>query len=81
MKMLIVSVWDNAMQMYARPFFAPSEGVAIRSFCDEVKRGGEDNQMSKHPADFSLHALGSWNEETGIIEPTGPRLLIEAAAV
>jgi hypothetical protein len=64
---IIVSVKDRAAGAFGRPFFVPSVGIAIRSFADEVNRQADDNQMNKHPDDFDLYDLGTYDDETGII--------------
>lgn len=63
----IVSVFDVAAQAFGRPVFVPSEGVAVRSFSDEVNREAVDNEMNKHPEDFILYYLGTWNDSDGVI--------------
>jgi hypothetical protein len=64
---IIVSVKDRAAGAFGRPFFVPSVGLAIRSFSDEVNRSADDNQMNRHPDDFDLYELGTYDDETGII--------------
>ena len=59
------AVRDEALQAFNRPFFVNALGFAVRSFEDEVNRKGEDNAMSKHPKDFSLWHVGSYDEDTG----------------
>lgn len=62
--LLAVSVRDEALQAFNRPFFVNSLGFAMRSFEDEVNRQGEDNAMRKHAKDFSLWHVGNFDEET-----------------
>lgn len=64
MKLHVLSVKDNAAQTFGRPFFVPSTGSAIRSFSDEVNRAADDNQLYKHPEDFDLYHVGTFNDET-----------------
>lgn len=61
----IVAVRDVAVATFSRPFFVQSLGLACRSFEDEVRRGAEDNPMFKHPQDFALFHLGSFDEDSG----------------
>lgn len=63
----IVSVKDRCANAFGRPFFVPSVGLAIRSFSDEVNRSADDNQMNRHPEDFDLYELGTYDDESGII--------------
>ena len=53
MKQVICAVRDSAADVFGRPYFVPTAGVAIRSFTDEVNRGADDNQFYKHPKDFA----------------------------
>lgn len=75
----IVSVKDTAAQAFGRPIFVPAVAVAIRSFRDEVNRKDSSDDLSKHPEDFELYAVGEFDDATGIItiEET-PRLLARA---
>lgn len=63
----VVSVWDCAMQAYPRPFTVPSTGMALRSFSDEVNN--PESAIAKHPEDYELHHLASFDEESGIFIP------------
>lgn len=65
MKLKIVSIFDKAMNEFHRPAFVQSEGLAIRSFQDEVNRDDAQNDLFKHPADFELYLIGEFNTETG----------------
>lgn len=61
----IVSVHDRAANGYGRPIFVAALGQAIRSFQDEINRAAADNEMSRHPDDFDLFHLGTFNDDTG----------------
>ena len=41
-------------------------------FSDEINRAAEDNMLYKHPADFELIALGSYDDETAKFELLDP---------
>jgi len=68
MIMQIVAVHDRAAQGYARPVFVAALGQAIRSFQDELNRQDPNNEMNRHPDDFDLFHLGTYNDSTGKIE-------------
>lgn len=75
--LVVVSVRDRAIGAFARPFSAPSAGVAIRSFIDEVNREGSD--MGAHPTDYELYEVGSFDDVLGqFSNPPAPNLLIRA---
>lgn len=81
MKHIIASVRDAKSEVFGRPFFAQTIGVAVRSFQDEVNRQHEDNMLYNHPSDFSLWALGTYEDTDGTIEVATPRILIQASEV
>lgn len=68
MKLTVCAVKDSQIGVFMTPFFVQSTGQAIRSFSDEVNRPAEDNIMYKHPNDFGLYHLGSWESDTGVFE-------------
>lgn len=75
----IVAVHDQKLEAFARPVFVASEGVAMRSFADEVRRQAENNEMNRHPEDFALYALGTFNDQDGSLNPlSAPRRLMTA---
>lgn len=80
--MKLFSVFDAKLGEFAAPMVFPSNGVAIRSFSDEVKRSDSQNALSVHPEDYSLYFLGELDPESGVVEcPTHPVLMIQAADV
>lgn len=68
----VVSVFDRAVGGYGRPFFVPSIGAAVRSFIDEVNRDAPDNPMHKHPDDYDLFHIGSFDDSIGELMPLKP---------
>jgi len=75
------SVLDMVAQQYGRPFFAVSEGSAIRGFSDEVNRPSE-SVISQHPNDFQLFHVGTFDDESCVISlNSAPRLMISGAQI
>ena len=68
MIMTVVSILDTAAGVYGRPAFVASQGVAVRQFQDEVNRASDDNQLYKHPDDFQLFVLGTFEDTVGKFE-------------
>lgn len=68
MKLQVVSVYDKAAAAYMRPFFVNAIGQAIRSFQDEIVRQADDNPMCRHPDDYQLFRLGTFDDEVGAFE-------------
>ncbi|AKI26941.1 DNA binding protein VP4 [Gokushovirinae Fen7875_21] len=65
MKFEIVAIRDQAAAVYSRPFFVPTLGMAMRSFYDEAQRDAPDNELFRHPEDFTLWHLGTFDDNTG----------------
>lgn len=62
MKLNIYAIYDTAAAMYNRPFFGPADGSAIRQFSDLCVSA--DHELGKHPEDYSLVRLGTWDDNT-----------------
>lgn len=60
----VVSVKDRAADVFNRPFFVPHRNVAVRDFTDEVNRDDVQNPLNKHPDDFDLYLLGTWDDNS-----------------
>lgn len=70
----VVAVRDRAADVFGQPNFVLSIGGAIRAFGDEVNRAGDpNNSFNKHPEDFDLYEIGSYNDETGEMVAIHPR--------
>lgn len=78
MKHVIVSCKDVVAGMFMRPSFSPAAAVAVRGFRDEVNRRAEDNMLFRHPGDFELYELGTFDDVEGKFELAIPRLLVRA---
>ena len=80
--MKLFSVFDSKLGEFAAPMVFPSNGVAIRSFSDEVKRSDVQNALSVHPEDYSLYYIGELDPVSGDVEcPMQPELMIRASDV
>lgn len=72
MRLLVLSVFDAASAAFGRPIFVHGVGSAVRSFGDEVRREAPDNEMFRHPADFSLYRIGEFDDNSGELFPCTP---------
>lgn len=82
MKLIAVSVFDKAVNLFARPFFVVSIGQASRSFVDEVNRNTDDNPMNRHAKDYALYVVGEFDEESGLLTSKDvPYRVLEASEV
>lgn len=71
----IVSVRDGASGAFGRPFFVHARAQAVRSFTDEVNRPAPDNEMNRHPEDFDLFFIGTFDDSSGALT-NNPELLL-----
>lgn len=65
------SVFDDKGEAYLTPFFMKAKGEAVRAFIELAKDG--TSQFAKHPADFTLFHIGTFDDSTSIVtmlEPT-----------
>lgn len=66
MKRNICAVRDRQMAAFGQPIFVPTTGIAIRSFADEINN--PQSEMHKHPDDYDLYHLGTFDDDTGRFE-------------
>lgn len=60
------TIHDNKAQVYMRPFFFSSDAEAVRSFGDLCNDA--QSLCGKHPADFTLFAIGQFDDQSGNLE-------------
>ena len=70
--MKIYSIYDTKTSSFHIPFFAQSNGAALRIFMDETNRAHDNNMLFKHPADFVLYEIGTFDQDSGKILPLLP---------
>ena len=78
MKLKVCCVYDRAVESYAQPMFVQHIGQAVRSFGDEVKRvhsEGNPSPLNQHPEDYLLYELGTFDNDTGLLEGQLPRII------
>lgn len=71
----VFSVYDEKARAYNLPFFFPNEEIAKRSFGDLLQR--PDSLFAKHPTDFSLYAIGTFDDLSGKIVGYVEPVLVE----
>lgn len=65
MKLQICSIYDQVAQIHKQPFFFRNTAQAERAFAGEANR--EESEIAANPADYSLHHIGEFDEESGTI--------------
>ena len=79
MRLNVYTVYDVASGAYMRPFFMQSDGQALRSFGDIV--GDADHEIGKHPEDYSLFRIGTFDDNKGKLGEESPECLATALEV
>lgn len=79
MKLLAFAIHDEKVGAYLNPFFATANGAAIRSFLDACTN--KETPMSRHPADYRLYRVGSFDDHSGTFTPETPSLLSSGSEV
>jgi len=72
----IYSVFDTAAAIYQRPFVGKSHGEVTRSFTDVCKDA--NHEIGKHPEDYTLFCLGTFNDGTGEVIGLAPEKVATA---
>lgn len=63
----IYSVYDAKAVAYIQPFFAPTDGIALRMFGQAAS--DENHQFARWEEDYTLYRVGEFNDDTGEIIP------------
>lgn len=65
MKFGMYAIWDEAARQFLPPFVLPTEAMAVRAFTQAVN--ADDSTIAKHPKDYTLFDLGTWDGESGLL--------------
>jgi len=71
----VVAIRDKAIEAFGQPIFVSAVGQAVRSFGDEVKRVDQNNGINKHPEDYDLFLLGTYDDQTGELYSQTPEVV------
>ncbi len=72
----IYTVHDQASNTYIKPFLFLTDRDAIEGFkhvCNDEK-----TPYAQHPADYNLCTIGTFDEQTGLLNPSSPSILKRA---
>lgn len=65
MNLKLFTIFDAKAEAYQTVFTARATGEAIRQFADMAN--DHDNQIGRHPEDFTLFEIGEFSQENGRI--------------
>jgi hypothetical protein len=75
MKKVYYAVFDTKAKVYSGPFLEVTDGTAIRAIQDAVR--SPDHPFARHAGDFSLHKIGTFDDQSGMIEGHEPQHIID----
>lgn len=67
MKSQMFAVRDNKLEAYGQPFLAKNQSHAVRLIGELVNKDLENN-FHKYPQDFTLFAIGEYDDSTGLCQ-------------
>jgi len=76
-KQRVFAAQDAKVKIFLPPFFTPHLGQAMRMWEDCVNDA--QTMVARHPADFVLYELGTFDDDTGILTALSPIVRIASA--
>lgn len=69
-KLKVFAPYDSKLSTWMNPMFFSHYGQAERAWIDIVNT--PDNLPNKYPGDFVLYEIGTYDIDSGILEPVHP---------
>lgn len=66
MVLKVFTIYDSKAEAYMQPFFMQTKGQAMRALVDTLE--DPKTQFCKHPEDFTLFEIGTYDDQTGKFE-------------
>jgi len=79
MKHKIFSIRDIKADAFITPFFLHTTEMAKRGFVDAASN--PDSMFHKHPEDFALYEIGTFDDQNALVEPCLPEMVMLATAI
>lgn len=74
------SIFDNKALQYHPPFFASTDGAAVRSLTDLAN--DLQTQIGRHPGDYVLFCIGEYDDQKGMFRQFMPLVhVVDAISV
>lgn len=72
MNYILFVIKDRSVDAYVNLHCVRAEGQAIRQFQDAINDQQTGGSIHKHPDDYDLYRVGTYNDETGLVTPEQP---------
>lgn len=79
MNKLVLAIFDTKAQVFGQVITAPNVPTVTRELQDMLREG--NNTVAKHPEDFALYEVGSFDDETGQLGYKTPELLYKLSSL
>lgn len=79
MKKVIMAIRDVKAQAWLTPMFFHARGQGVRVFGDAVN--GESGDIAKHPEDYRLFEIGTYDENSGEIVGINPEFVTDGSSL
>lgn len=76
MKYQVCAVFDDKMDAYMQPWYAPTVGAAIRAFGQECRNS--ESTLFHSPTDFHLYVIAEWDSESGNFDQVAHTVIAHA---
>lgn len=73
MRFTIVALRDIKANYWHPPIFVRNTMVTLRNLSDEINTPEKKEDWQRHPEDFELYELGSWDSEQGDFDIANPK--------
>lgn len=74
------TIFDNKALLFNAPFFQHNDAVARRMFGELAT--DTNTQIGRHPSDFQLYCIGTYDDTKGELVPISPRRhIVDAIAL
>jgi len=73
--MKLYTIRDQVAGFFINPYCAANDGVAKRMFISSL------SDSFPHRSDFSLHCIGTFNDETGQLTAENPHLVLSGLSI
>lgn len=70
MRLRCYSLYDRKTLAYFPPYYAATDGAAVRTFSDAV--GDVNSQIGRHPNDYVLFYVGEFDDTNGAMLAASP---------
>lgn len=65
----LYSIFDTKANKYGPIISFENDNTAIRSFMEMLISGDKNSMLALYPTDYLLFCVGSFNQDTGLVEP------------